>query len=389
MKTCRYCNIEVDDEEIFCPKCGEMLSGEGPAFEDGRRSGGFSSPPQPEPLSRSEVVLNKRYGKRIIQALRSIATAISFVTAGAILAVGVLTILGKNPLKLPDDRQMLVGILALPVALIVGFLLYFLFNIVITKYENISLIGRNTEAQLSLLENQSQLISALLDAMNENNRRVDVIGEMLDDVLRLEERQISAVEQLSAERERGGEAEPAPEDTARDESLALINENLCNGAANTQTMLRRLESAVNNGLGKLYKMWYAALNRGAEPPEDSSDTPAPEPAAKPASQPAAKPAAKPAPQPAAKPAPQPAAKPAPQPAPQPAAEQEAHEAGQPEKPRPHSVDPLDEMDKNGSGELLLGDDEYDLDAIITEAAADDSPSAFSSSDNNDNYSGAD
>ncbi len=401
MKTCKNCNIEVPDDEIFCPKCGEMIDRRFDP-EDVMIQGAYSPPQALGPMSISDVVLTRRYGKNIINALRAVAKAIAFVTAGSIIAIGVLTILGKDPLGLPPQRQMLVGILALPIALIVGFLLYFLCNIAVTKYENLSLVGRNTEAQLQLLENQSQLIASLADTMNENSRRIDVIGEMLDDVLRVSERQVQAVENLPENLPVGeSSAEKSlTDDSARDDNLSLINENLCNGAANTQIMLRRVENAVNNGLNKLYRMWYAALNKGEEPPEE--DLPAPgHPAAKekPAFKAEPKPAPNPEPKPEPRPEPRPEPKPEPRPEPRPepapvvttdapsphaAAQTFAHKDRPTDRnPEPKQNDPLDQIDSKSSGELLLGDEEYDLDAIIVEAAADNSSVTYLSTDTDD------
>lgn len=274
MKTCKNCNINVNDDEIYCPQCGDMLLGCAANNELPRRIGTSSTPAAPLPMTVGDIVLGKRYGKRMISALRVIATVIGIAFALAFIYCGVMCVLGIKTYGLPAERQTIFGILALPVGMLVGFLVYFILNIFITHFENLSLVGRNTEAQLIMLENQSALISALINTVAESNRRIDVIGEMLDDHIRIQEEQTRTLEQLAE-----AQNEPNDSDSAViEENINLINENLCAGAANTQTLLERVETAVSFGLNKLYKMFYTALNHGDEAPEESFTPPRPRPA---------------------------------------------------------------------------------------------------------------
>ena len=251
MKTCKNCNINVNDDEIYCPQCGDMLLGCAANNDMPRRIGASNAPAAPAPMTVGDITLGKRYGKRTISALRVIATVVGIAFALAFIYCGVMCVLGIKTYGLPAERQTLFGIMALPVGMLVGILVYFILNIFITHFENLSLVGRNTEAQLVMLENQSALISALINTVADSNRRIDVIGEMLDDHIRLQEDQNRTLEQLTEVQNNTGDNNSA----ALEENINLINENLCAGAANTQTLLERVESAVSFGLSKLYKMF--------------------------------------------------------------------------------------------------------------------------------------
>ncbi len=256
MKNCPVCNINLPDDEIYCPTCGELLLVCGQPSER-RRVVPAISGSLPTAMTMKDIMLGKQYGKRTVKALRVLAIIASVLLGLAMIVCGVLIMTGLQDFGLTKDQGMLVGIAALPTGIILGLLVYFILNISLIKYENISLIGRNTEAQLCLLENQSALLSTIMTTVAETNRRINGIDDRLDELIsagqELAGQNDSLMKQLRQMEQRTETAADQREDTYIS-AASQLSEGMKVIFTNQKSFFTRMESCVASGLVRILSL---------------------------------------------------------------------------------------------------------------------------------------
>jgi len=183
MSKCPVCGVENAAGSKFCQFCGaDMMPF--PAAPTPPPAPGFIPPqevfaPSASPVgapapnatlrtSSNGMVFYDYYGSATITALRVLMIVLCSLIAAAGVFMGVMVMIDWG-----DTEGILLGLALILGGAAAGFLYYFLLNIALIKYRNISLTGRNTEAQFHATRAQTESIEMLA-------QKVDAIALSVD-----------------------------------------------------------------------------------------------------------------------------------------------------------------------------------------------------------------
>lgn len=162
MQMCPSCGCRMSGVSRFCPMCGVTVNPDAVyAARDIGEPELSCRLPEPDSELTESYSGDRSCGRGIIKALRIIAAVISVLAAVSGIITGIAHIINAN--FLPGVLTVLGGIIA-------GLLLYFLLIIWLVRYENISVIARNSETQLRLSAAQLELLAEIAAKQNEEMR---------------------------------------------------------------------------------------------------------------------------------------------------------------------------------------------------------------------------
>lgn len=195
MKSCQFCNCEIPSGSRFCPICGQTLNADAHAAYSP-----LPEPPKPasfpahdsDDLSAFET--RYTYGATFCTVLRVISVIISVLVFAAAVVFGTICII---------DAKILAGCAVIGCGLVGAFVIFFLLNIGVIFFENLSLTGRNTETQYRISLAQLEILGRISAAQEESlqlnrcalNLLKTIDGECFDSG-KQQERQTELIEKL-------------------------------------------------------------------------------------------------------------------------------------------------------------------------------------------------
>lgn len=170
MSSCAKCNRELPQGARVCKYCGADVRPESVFF-----------PGVPAPsVNRVRVNLASEpahsYGVSMIKAMRVLAVVLSAASAVGMAVYGGVTIHGGSVLP---------GILMIVGGIVLGFALYFLFCMGIIFYENVSMVGFNTEKSQLIADNSIHLLQQMIveqkNQLDDLRRQTEMLEQLVDE----------------------------------------------------------------------------------------------------------------------------------------------------------------------------------------------------------------